>query len=99
MAKISKLEIPCVLMDVLHISPEVYAEGAKKVKKLNPFIIYKNREEVNRIIRQNGLGTQDLVVMPGDCMWDSVHINDYGTVFYCQKLKERGVPGIAPFYD
>ena len=99
MAKISKLEIPCVLMDVLHISPEVYAEGAKKVKKLNPFIIYKNREEVNRIIRQNGLGMQDLVVLSGDCMWDSVHINDYGTVFYCQKLKERGVPGIAPFYD
>lgn len=33
----------------------------------------------------------DLIIMPGDCMWDSVHINDYGTVFYCEKLAEHGI--------
>lgn len=60
-----------------------------------PFIIYKDRPNVNEIMIENKLKQRNLVVLPGDCMWDSVHINDYGTVFYCDKLAKRGlIPGV-----
>ena len=92
---LSKLDVPCVLMDVLHMKSDDYAKQAGRIKHLTPYIIYKSRTNVNETIRNNHLGMKDLVILPGDCMWDSVHINDYGTVFYCDKLLERGlIPGV-----
>ena len=94
---LSKQDKTCVLMDVLHIDKDIYAKAKTKFKKLVPFVIYKDRPNVNDIIRANRLGKRDLVVLPGDCMWDSVHINDYGTAFYCDQLCKRGlIPGVKP---
>ena len=96
---LAKKSIPIIAMDVFNLDNETYAKVASKLRHLVPAIVYLDDNGVDEVIQGNGLGRNDLVVLPAECMFDSRHLNDYGTVFYCQKLQERGVPGIAPLCD
>ena len=88
---LAKKSIPIIAMDVFNVDKGIYAKGKAKLRHLVPAIVYLDDNGVDEVIQGNGLGRNDLVVLPAECMFDSRRLNDYGTVFYCGKLIERGL--------
>ena len=86
---LAKKSVPTIVMDVFNLDNETYAKGKMKMKNLVPCVVYLDDSRVDEIIHENRLGVNDLVVLPAECMFDSRHLNDYGTMFYCDKLVER----------
>lgn len=74
-------------MDVLHISEDEYLNCRNKLKGMDEFVLCDRRKKPYKITKKH-ISKNDIVVLSGDCMWDSVHLNDLGTVEYVEELSK-----------
>ena len=87
---LSQIDTPCIMMDILHICAERYGVQRKKIKKLFEFPLFYGRKDEVKILDEFLGGDRNRILsLSGDCMWDSVHINDIGTVEYCTWLSSK----------
>lgn len=89
MEYLAKCNVKCVLMDVLHIVDDEYVKGKKMLgKNMEQFIVCDRRTKP-LTLTEKYVPKEDVFVSSGDCMWDSVHLNDFGTVEFAKALVNR----------
>lgn len=84
--------IKLIMMDVYHIDNEILNNFKNDFKnKLLYFPVINSicREDVKTIC--NNDKTLDVIHIDGNGRYDEVHLNDYGTAIYLEKLIKKGI--------